>query len=289
MNEYGFGGEKAADRASWKTMNSYSVNGILYMFVTRCLYPEQSGDPKNRHIFRSSSIIKSLDNGKIWTRSESENYNNPMFPGKRFGAPYFVWYGKDGQGSVDNAGKYVYAVSNNGHFEGGDNYIIGRVLKTKLADLNGRDWTFYSGGNGMEDKNWTANMDDAALILENENNCSMTGITYIPGLKRYVMVVWHYTTYNLRKDPRTINYFYEALHPWGPWTKFKTLNTGELGWYVPIIGQKFQTTVNANTVKCFLYPTGNYQNRALYKLNYIPVTLSTIPLSHPRGNYIGGK
>ena len=46
----------------------------------------------------------------------------------------FVWYGKDGQGSVDNAGKYVYAVSNNGHFEDGDNYIIGRVLKTKLAD-----------------------------------------------------------------------------------------------------------------------------------------------------------
>lgn len=67
MEEYGREGEKAADSASWKTMNSYSVNGVLYMFVTRCLYPEQSGDTKNRHIFRSSSIIKSHDNGKTWT------------------------------------------------------------------------------------------------------------------------------------------------------------------------------------------------------------------------------
>lgn len=289
MNEYGYAGEKGPDSASWKTMNTYSVNGILYMFVTRCLYPEQSGDPNNRHVFRSSSIIKSLDNGKTWTRSEQENYHSPMFPGRRFGAPYFVWYGKDGRGSADNADKYVYAVSNNGHFESGDNYIIGRVLKTKLPALNASDWTFYSGGNGMENKNWTSNMDDAHLILEDKNNCSMTGMTYIPGLKRYVMVVWHYTTYNLRKDPRTINDFYEAPHPWGPWTKFKTLDTRELGWYVPVIGQKYQTKVDANTVKCFLYPTGNYQNSALYKLNYIPVTLSTVPLPDSGNNYAGDK
>ena len=290
MNEYGFAGEKGPDKASWKTMNSYSVNGVLYMFVTRCLYPEQSGDTKNRHIFRSSSIIKSLDNGATWTRSEKENYDSPMFPGKRFGAPYFVWHGKDGKGAVDNAAKYVYAVSNNGHFESGDNYIIGRVLKSKLPELSASDWTFYTGGDGMQDGSWSANMDNAKPILEYENNCSMTGMTYINGLKRYLMVVWHYTTYNLRTDPRTINDFYEAPHPWGPWTKFKTLDTEELGWYVPIIGQKFQTSVDANTVKCFLYPTGNYQNKALYKLNYIPVTLSTKALDHPNGsNYVGGK
>ena len=88
-----------------------------------------------------------------------------------------------------------------------------------------------------------------------------------------------YATYNLRSNPRTVNEYYEAPKPWGPWTKFKTVETGELGWYVPIIGQKFQTTVDSNTVNCFLYPTGNYQNRALYKLDYIPVTLSTVPLA----------
>ena len=133
----------------------------------------------------------------------------------------------------------------------------------------------------MRNGNWTSAIDQAKPILRDPLNCSMTGMTYIPALGRYVMVVWHYKTYNLRTDPRTINDYYEAPMPWGPWTKFKTIDTGILAWYVPIIGQKFQTGVDPHTVKCVLYPTGNYQNSALYKLNYIPLTLSTVPLSAP--------
>ena len=175
MKDYGFAGQKGPDSASWKTMNTYSVDGVLYMVVTRCLYPEQSGDSKNRHVFRNSSIIKSTDKGLTWTRSESENYKNPMFPGLRFGAPYFVWYGKDGEASVDNADKYVYAVSNNGHFEDGDNYIIGRVLRSRLSNLDAKDWQFFSGGDGMQDKNWSSDMNKTKPVLEDSMNCSMTG------------------------------------------------------------------------------------------------------------------
>jgi hypothetical protein len=268
------------DHANWKTMNSYCVDGVLYMFVTRCQYPEQSGDTRHRHIFKNSSIIKSSDKGKTWTRSAEESFNHPMFPGMKFGAPYFVWHGRDGRASVDNANKYVYAVANNGHFEDGDYYILGRVLKRKLPDLNAADWQFYAGGDGMAARNWTGDIDRAHRILEDPLNCSMTGMTYIPGLGRYVMVVWHYSTYNLRADPRTINDYYEAPRPWGPWTKFRTINTGNLGWYVPIVGQKFQRKVDASTVDCVLYPTGNYQDSKLYKLNFIPITLSTVGLSH---------
>src|SRR5665213_3661577 len=60
MGDYGINSLNS-DHANWKTMNSYCVDGILYMFVTRCLYPGLSGDPKNRHIFKNSSIIKSTD------------------------------------------------------------------------------------------------------------------------------------------------------------------------------------------------------------------------------------
>jgi hypothetical protein len=267
--------EMGSDHANWKTMNSYCVNGALYMFVTRCQYPEQSGDTHHRHIFKNSSIIKSTDKGKTWTRPAEESFNHPMFPGLEFGAPYFVWYGQDGKASVDNAGKYVYAVANNGHFEDGDYYVLGRVPKKKLPDLNAADWEFYTGGDGMTARNWTADMDGAKPILSDPLNCSMTGMTHIPALGRYVMVVWHYTTYNLRTDPRTINDYCEAPRPWGPWTKFKTIDTDKLGWYVPIIGQKFQKKINASTVDCVLYPTGNYQNSKLYKLNFIPITLTT--------------
>ena len=110
-------------------MNSYCVDGVFYMFVTRCLYPEQSGDAKHRHVFQNSSIIKSTDKGRTWLAA-GQRVTTPMFPGLRFGAPYFVWYGKDGAAAVHNADKYVYAVSNNGHFEDGDDYILGRVLKS---------------------------------------------------------------------------------------------------------------------------------------------------------------
>jgi hypothetical protein len=282
MPGYGATGPQP-DHANWKTMNSYCVDGVLYMFVTRCLYPEQSGDPKNRHIFKNSSIIKSTDHGVTWTRTSTESFNNPMFPGLRFGSPYFVWYGKDGAASVDNADKYIYAVANNGHFEDGDDYILGRVLRSKLPDLNAADWQFFTGGDGMVDGNWISEISNAKPILQDPTNCSMTGMTYIPAFGRYIMVVWHYTTYNLRTDPRTIDKYYEAPKPWGPWTNFKTVDSGKLGWYVPIIGQKFQNAVDANTVKCILFPTGNYQNSELYKLDYIPVTLSTVPLSTPTG------
>lgn len=122
-----------ADGANWKTMNSYSVDGVLYMFVTRCLYPWNSGDPEGRHAFQTSSIIKSTDDGRNWTRSAQENYSKPVFPGKRFGAPYFVWYGRDGKDGVDNADKYIYAVSNDGHFESGDNYVLGRGIESEIT------------------------------------------------------------------------------------------------------------------------------------------------------------
>src|SRR5215471_12521514 len=66
-NMAGYGkDETGADKANWKTMNSYCVDGVLYMFVTRCQYPEQSGDANHRHIFKNSSIIKSTDKGRTW-------------------------------------------------------------------------------------------------------------------------------------------------------------------------------------------------------------------------------
>ena len=97
------------------------------------------------------------------------------------------------------------------------------------------------------------------------------------------MVVWHYKKYDLRKDSGTINDYYEAPKPWGPWTKFKTVDPGRLAWYVPIIGQKWQTAAGANAVDCILYATGDYKDGNLYRINFIPVTLSTAPLGNASG------
>ena len=263
------------DGANWKVTNSYSVDGTLYMFITRCHYPWNSTDPGHRHVFRDSSIIKSVDQGHTWRRSSEENYAMPMFPGTRFGTAYFVWYGKDGAAVVDNADKYVYAVSNNGHFEGGDDYVLGRVLREKLPNLSSSDWSFYKNGDGMKGDGWTSELNEAKPILSNPGQSGMTGMTYIGALHRYVMVVWHYTQYSFqtawrKKDLSTTLEFFESPKPWGPWSKVKSLKTESLGWYTPIIGQRFQATVGPTTVTAFLYATG-----APYKLSYMPVVLST--------------
>jgi hypothetical protein len=50
-----------------------------------------------------ASIIKSADHGLHWTRSAADNYARPMFPGSRFGAPFFITYGKNGAAKVDDA------------------------------------------------------------------------------------------------------------------------------------------------------------------------------------------
>ncbi|HXR92591.1 MAG TPA: hypothetical protein VN750_20175 [Steroidobacteraceae bacterium] len=289
-----------SDDANWKVMNAYSVDGVLYMFVTRCHYPMVSTDPQQRHIFRDSSIIKSSDGGRTWTRSGDENFKHPMFPGKRFGAPYFVWYGKDGNANVDNADQYVYAVSNNGHFENGDNYVLGRVSRRKLPELSAADWSFYKGGDGARAESWTSKLDEAKPVLTNRGRSSMTGMTYIEGLHRYVMVLWHYNQKNFvagikKRDLSTVLEFFEAGKPWGPWRRIKAFQTGRLGWYTPIVGQRFQTIVNSNTVRAYLYVTGfrtqpeGGLDMSLYKLNYIPITLSSQPLKPNSPTFVGGR
>jgi hypothetical protein len=288
-----------ADRANWKTTNTYSIGGDLYAFVLRCEYPWMAGDSERRHVFRDSSVIKSTDGGVTWSRSPAANMEKPMFRGKRFGAPYFIWYGKDGAAKADYAGRYVYAISNNGHFEAGDDYVLGRVLRSKLGDLQASDWEFYRSGDGMVDGSWTSSLAEAEPVLKNPGRAGMTGVTYIEALGRYVMVSWHYSQVSFataieRKDLSTVLEFFEAPKPWGPWTNFKALSTGQLGWYAPIIGQRFQISTGSHEVKAFLITTGlsatpeGGVDFKRFKFNYMPLTLSTRVLRHSNPGYVGG-
>ncbi len=114
MPEYGKQGEEKEDGRTWKTSGCYCVDGVLYLVAGRHCYGDESGDVRKRQTVINASILKSADFGKTWTRSESENYHDPMFPSD-FCTPYFIHYGQDGAApDVDNAQQYIYAVSNNG-------------------------------------------------------------------------------------------------------------------------------------------------------------------------------
>ena len=60
-------------------------------------------------------------------------------------------------------------------------------------------------------------------------------------------------------------------------------------------GSAFQTKSNSSTVQAMFYATGFLSkpegglDSALYKLNYMPITLPTKPLTHKDPVFVGGR
>jgi len=286
MDAYGAANKKEADGATWKAMGQECIDSVFYAFVSRHTYGNESKDPLLRQTAVNASLIKSTDRGKTWTRSAEENYRKPMWPGGRFGGPFFVHYGKNG-GSVDHddARKYVYALSPNGFWNGGDDYVLGRVARQKLPELDASDWTYYEGGDGGEDANWTGQSEKAAPILSMKAQCGTTPACFIPALRRYLMVVW-YIPVTLKKwfEPREILYdFYQAEHVWGPWTKVSSLSDRFLvggHMYGPSLCAKFQEQKGPNVAMSLFTSGCPFEDvpQGLYKLWEIPLVLRTAPV-----------
>ena len=94
MDEYGKSGAKRAYNATWKVCGQECIDGVFYAFVSRNVNTHESHDPLLRQTALNSSLIKSTDRGRTWTRTAEENYRRPMWPGPASGASMFVHYGK---------------------------------------------------------------------------------------------------------------------------------------------------------------------------------------------------
>ena len=289
MDEYGKAGDLWIDGNCWKANGMSCIDGVLYLFVSRHDYNGESTlDPWRRQDTRNASLIKSSDHGITWSRTAIENYKNPMFPGTRFSTPFFIHYGKNGAANVDNGDKYVYAMSNNGFWCNGDDMILGRVLKTEISNLDGSDWAYYTGGNGMLDSNWTKDMNKAFPIISNRSKLSMNGATYIPSLRKYVMIQWYHAFGSGEMSPQeSILDFYEAPDPWGPWSRFKSgLVSNPIAYYDIRICSKWQKrTGNDASVVVF---TGGVWGSSYYKCTTIPCTLKTKTTTVPKTAFFVG-
>ena len=270
MVEYGKGSEEGPDGCTWKSSGCTCLEGVLYWVVARHRYGEKSGDPHRRQIAQNASIIKSVDFGRTWRRPVVDNLQQPMFPGRRFATPYFVEYGR-GRTEVDNAGQYVYALSNNGFWDCGDDMVLGRVLRSKMAALNGADWEFYTGGNGIRGSAWSRNVNEAEPVVQQPGRLGMTGAVYLPARKRYLMIGWYYPAGGGKmKDAKTHTVwdFYEAPRPWGPWTRIGSYDSSPQGYYSPEVCPKFQ-----NDDKVFVLTAGNWEDPKAYRLTVVPLDL----------------
>jgi hypothetical protein len=287
MDEYGKGNQMGPDNATWKACGQECIDNVFYAFVSRNVYGRDSKDPLLRQLAVNSSLIKSTDRGLTWTRSARENYDRPMWPGSRFGAPFFVHYGRNGgQVSRDGASDYVYTVSTNGFWNDGDSLILGRVKRSNLPNLNSTDWEYYTGSDGSAAANWSRHIESAVAILDRPAKCGQTPVCYVPALGIYLLISW-YNTSTMTKwfEPNEMRYdFYQALHPWGPWSPVSSLSDRFMGpnyhMYGPSLCARFQQRRGPN-VEVSLFTAGcpfEDVSTTPYKLWHIPVLLRTGPL-----------
>jgi hypothetical protein len=273
MAEYGRS-TNGPDGASWKSSGFLSLDGTLYWVVARHKYGESSGDSKKRQPAANASIIKSTDGGKTWTRSAKENYDHPMFPGNRFAAAYFINYGQDGHEAVaDGSDKYVYALSNNGFWDNGDDVVLGRVLKSRIGDQSGADWQYFTHGDGALESAWTSEMKSAQPVLSNPDHLGMTGAVYLPRQKCYFMVGWYYPAGGgkLPNACTTTTWdFYTAPRPWGPWRNVGSHTWTPQGFYCPQVCPKFTSEDGS---KLWVFTAGNWNNSDVYRLTGVPLNL----------------
>lgn len=133
MSEFGKEGELKEDVACWKASGLTCVDGALYLAVSRHYYDGvgDKGSDSAHHFWVQetwdASIVKSTDHGKTW--SEAPKLGHAMFKGRLFSNPFFVQYGRDGNGDRDGAADYVYAISNDGTWNNGNWMTLGRVSR----------------------------------------------------------------------------------------------------------------------------------------------------------------
>jgi len=79
-----------------------------------------------------ASLMYSDDYGKTWNNAPEED--TPYFLGPNFAGLAFVGFGPGYSGVPERFGDYVYAISNDCNWEGGDNVYLARVPRDRVPD-----------------------------------------------------------------------------------------------------------------------------------------------------------
>ncbi len=301
--DYGKGGERAANLSNWKTTGADSIDGALYAFVANNWYGDQNayGGPEPDHNIRQTvknmSLIRSADHGRTWTRDAATNYAHPMWTSRKFSTAFFVKYGKDGGNTrQDDQDKYVYAISNDGYWNCGSHFYLGRVPRSQIARLQASDWEFYADGK------WTRDVEAATALpgfANGQMKETMGSPLWVARLHKYVTVTWFDPGTTERWHfPQNVTFaLYEADHPWGPWTWVGEKSASDFiadrksrihRWYGPSLCPRFITENQDGSVTVILTFSGQTWEgtpQSLYKNNSLPVTFYTSALPKEVTNF----
>ncbi len=244
----------------WKGAGLTSIDGVLYLGIFSQSRPRPGGATKLSFCAYNSAIMKSEDYGKTWTpRPNDGPALFPLFPGREFPTPYFVQYGQDYSGAID---EFVYVVSNDGGWNNWNKMKLARIPRKAFSKLDLSDWEFFVRSNDAGQPVWTKHVLEAGSIFEHPGYTSMTGIQYVPAIKRFILGQWAYTSvkgqfdrtnlcpekwpwgtdhpkYHFRCE--TMLCLYESPHPWGPWHCFHSENPWGPAYYCPNFPSKWFT------------------------------------------------
>jgi Domain of unknown function (DUF4185) len=190
-----------------------SVDGVLYLAFQNSTGRGEIHDVSDAimnygHGY-DAQIIASSDFGRTWTPS-LKDIEKPMFPGRLFGAPAFINFGKDNEGARDS---FVYAISGEG-WDNGVHCRLGRVPHDKILQKEAWEWISSIEKSGPV---WTSNMSNATPILTHPGYLGTVDMVYLRSIKRYLLLAWRN---KVKADPDCGSelLIYDAPEPWGPFT-----------------------------------------------------------------------
>ena len=192
-----------------KSWGIICVEGNLYAWI----HPDKVGNWANwdnRHY--ESRLSLSEDKGASWQPA-----NWAFTPEDDFMGGNILQYGKNYTGAIDNY-VYHYMVQPNMFSDSTGKatefQIPGRIflLRVPKSSMMKREsYEFFSGLNG-EIPTWTKNVKDKKPVFFDKNGVgSPIGISYNPGLKRYLLSTEH------SKPHGGMIGIFTSTNPWGPW------------------------------------------------------------------------
>ena len=162
-----------------KPTGMLSRKGVLYLF-SQNLGQRTDENAEKCHGY-DAQVFKSVDKGKTWEPDINTVKKKPMFPGRDFGSPAFVNYGKDNVGETD---AFVYALSGQG-WANGDVLKLGRVPADKIMDRAA--WEFVGGFDSMRNPLWIRDVGAATPVLQDKGFMGCAECAYISSFKRHLL------------------------------------------------------------------------------------------------------
>ena len=132
-----------------------------------------------------------------------------------FGYPIFLNFGKNYEGARDGF-VYIYSHDSDSAYESADRMVLARVPKDGIRDHGA--YEYFKRVSDWGDPFWTKTIEERGAVFSHPGHCFRAGITYSPGLQRYLWSQIHPQSEDSR-GPRFQGGFgvYEAPEPWGPW------------------------------------------------------------------------